>query len=1107
MCSKVQSEYPSSSSFGEFQIRPQEPKYLRLKNYVEGSEVVDTLHQKTKIPLHCTNGRCTGSIMIPYGGETPHPRSYGTPRDKEEVTIHAEDFLKQYFASISRSNSDEYHERLAEVMMYIEGNGSYSLLEKELVFAAKTAWRNASRCIGRIQWNNLKVFDARDARTAKEMFDALMRHLEFSLNKGNVRSAATIFPQRSEANKDFRIWNSQLLGFAGYRQPNGAVIGDPANVEFTEMCQSLGWKGNGGRFDILPLVLQAFGGSPEFFDIPNDHVFRVKLKHPKYPWFEKLGLEWYAIPAVSNMMLDAGGLEFTGTAFSGWYMVTEIGARDLADEQRYNMLEVVAKKMGLDTTNNASLWKDFALVELNYAVMSSFTEAGITLADHHTTSEAFIQHIKKEVKLRGGCPADWVWIVPPMSGSATGVFHQEMLNYVLKPSYEYQPNPWRVNSVHGENKKKMSFKSVARAVRFVAFLMRNVLSKRTKATILFATETGRSERFAWNLAKVLSHIFDVKVLCMDEYEHRRLVHEKLLFVVTSTFGNGQSPENGASFAAFLKGLKNETTRPLKNLRYSVFGLGSRAYPDFCAFGHYVDDHLRELGAQTILTMGEGDDLAGQEELFKEWTKDVFKMASNCFGVNTEAASKVVSDSLKEMVSGWSPGLYRWVSDNTIPMDLCTNLSKAYNKAVCSAKVISVTELQTKRSRRSTVLVKLDTGNATQQLAFEPGDHVAIFPANKASLVQELIDLMHVKPDPNQPIRIEVAHEDSGKQSGTMTWKPFNRLPAGCTLTEALTRYLDITAVPTPQMLKYLAKLATSTLEKMQLEALGKGYSCYEEWALQKECNILETLREFPSVKATADLLLTQLPALQPRFYSISSSPDVYPKEIHVTAMVFEYKKRGGKGPMHEGVCSKWLQSLKSGQAVTCYIRQAQAFHLPSDGSAPLVLVGTGTGIAPLRSFWQQRLSDMNKKSPPKSAITGRRQWGDIRLFFGCRNPFLDDIYRNEIEEAVRSKVLRSVATAYSREKGKPKQYVQDLLRKDSADLCDLILNRHAHVYVCGAADMAKGVYETIQAIIADHQNFSPEEALEFIRKMKSSSQYHEDIFEVPRKIKEPKERG
>ena len=142
--------------------------------------------------------------------------------------------------------------------------------------------------------------------------------------------------------------------------------------------------------------------------------------------------------------------------------------------------------------------------------------------------------------------------------------------------------------------------------------------------------------------------------------------------------------------------------------------------------------------------------------------------------------------------------------------------------------------------------------------------------------------------------------------------------------------------------------------------------------------------------------------------------------------------------------------------------RAKSFHLPSDGSAPLILVGTGTGIAPLRSFYQQRASDINNKLPPKSAITGQSQWGDIRLFFGCRSPFLDDIYRNEIEEAVQQKVLRSVTTAYSREEGKPKQYVQDLLRKDSADLCDLILNRNAHVYVCGAADMAEGVCETIQ---------------------------------------------
>ena len=101
---------------------------------------------------------------------------------------------------------------------------------------------------------------------------------------------------------------------------------------------------------------------------------------------------------------------------------------------------------------------------------------------------------------------------------------------------------------------------------------------------------------------------------------------------------------------------------------------------------------------------------------------------------------------------------------------------------------------------------------------------------------------------------------------------------------------------------------------------------------------------------------------------------------------------------------------------------AQSFHLPADGSVPVILVGNGTGIAPFRAFWQQRMFDINNKCPPESSITGRRQWGDMRLFFGCRNSRLDDIYRHELEKAVHSRAMTSVATAYSREEGKPKVY-------------------------------------------------------------------------------------
>ncbi|CAG5130083.1 unnamed protein product, partial [Candidula unifasciata] len=104
-------------------------------------------------------------------------------------------------------------------------------------------------------------------------------------------------------------------------------------------CIKIGWKPKYGQFDILPLVLSAAGSDPEWFEIPHDLVLEVNMKHPKYPWFADLGLKWYALPAVSGMLFDCGGLEFPACPFNGWYMGTEIGARDFCDPNRYNMLE------------------------------------------------------------------------------------------------------------------------------------------------------------------------------------------------------------------------------------------------------------------------------------------------------------------------------------------------------------------------------------------------------------------------------------------------------------------------------------------------------------------------------------------------------------------------------------------------------------------------------------------------------------------------------------------------------------------------------------------------------------------------------------------------
>lgn len=188
-------------------------------------------------------------------------------------------------------------------------------------------------------------------------------------------------------------------------------------------------------------------------------------------------------------------------------------------------MQDVAKKMGLDTRANSTLWKDAALVEISVAVLDSFQKVNVTIVDHHTASESFIKHLENEQRLRGGCPADWVWIVPPMSGSITPVFHQEMLYYQLKPSYEYQEPAWKTHEWHqmpGEKQttpsRKLRFKEIARAVKFTSNLFGKALSKRIKATILYATETGRSEHFAKRLAHIFSHAFNVSVSCTYKSE-------------------------------------------------------------------------------------------------------------------------------------------------------------------------------------------------------------------------------------------------------------------------------------------------------------------------------------------------------------------------------------------------------------------------------------------------------------------------------------------------------------------------------------------------------------------------------------------------------------
>jgi nitric-oxide synthase len=296
----------------------------------------------------------------------------------------------------------------------------------QLLESARIAWRNNSKCIGRLMWRSLEMHDARDATTAGDVFDACVGHLRVSTNSGRIRPLITVFPPACPDAGGIRIHNRQLIRYAGYKLPGGSILGDPEQVAFTKRVLRLGWKPpeHLSAFDPLPLLIECPGSPPRLFDLPADAILEVNLRHPFLPWFADLGLKWHALPAVCDMAFEADGLHYTAAPFSGFYMVTEIGSRNLGDTYRYNQLPVVAEKMGLDTSTNASFWKDRALIEINAAVLHSFREDRVSIVDHHTASEQFMRHLANEKACGRKVPGDWSWIVPPLSGSACPVFHR-----------------------------------------------------------------------------------------------------------------------------------------------------------------------------------------------------------------------------------------------------------------------------------------------------------------------------------------------------------------------------------------------------------------------------------------------------------------------------------------------------------------------------------------------------------------------------------------------------------------------------------------------------------------------------------------------------------
>jgi len=568
----------------------------------------------------------------------------------------------------------------------------------------------------------------------------------------------------------------------------------------------------------------------------------------------------------------------------------------------------------------------------------------------------------------------------------------------------------------------------------------------TPLLILYGSNLGATEQLAADLAQqAIGRGFRATTAALDA-RVGDLPREGATIVLSSTY-NGTAPDNAAAFCRWL----GDDGVDLSGVRYAIFGCGSRDWAaTYQAVPARLDERLTAAGAHRLGTRGEGDAAGDLETKWETWTETLWSELGRALSLGESVAAA-----------------------RTAPRALTLRLHNRLtaNPAVLAhqaqpAQIVSNHALYEHALDDGSRGVRHIEVRLPEQVSYQTGDHLGVIPRNRVEVVGRV--MRHFALDPGLWVEIGSARE-------THPHLPSEATP----LLGVLAGNVDLQSVASRSDIALLVEHTDDEAQREELRGLaGEGY---EPDVVIPRRSLIDLLQTHPACHLPFDVFLGRLPALRPRYYSISSSPLAGADSCTVTVGVRAFSETA-RDERAVGVCSGYLEGRGADSTIFAFVRRPSIpFHPPACPHQPMIMVAAGTGLAPFRGFLQERARQQDAGMPVAPSI----------LFFGLRDPASDLLYADELRE-YEARGLVSVVLAPSRAPGAERAYVQDAIVRESARVHRAI-GEGASIYVCGdASRMAPAVRAAFEEVVRRHDG--EEQASGWMERMRSQERYLEDIW-------------